>query len=197
MSVAGHGMRSQLTAPALAPSRPPPPPEPRTVVNLADFDQGGDFAEPLEVEPEVTGPPDEDMAEPEEAAGAASEGPPSGAAPVPDPLREVPMLGDVTIIEHGGGIVVAVTIGDMVAERSAIASESGVDQALLAVVCDLLGIAPVPTLVSVAAIEQDGSRIMSVLVDDGLVRRAGSAVSRGNRAWAVARALWSALSGPA
>lgn len=190
--LAGHGLRSQLTAPAVAPLEAPPPPEPRTVVNLADFDPGAGSDEPPEVsEPtapqSIAGTSDAEPAD-VTATSTARETAPAGA---------VALLGEVVIAQRDGEISVSVTIGSAVAQRRALATEGGVDRALLGAVCELLGVTPVPELVSVGSTESGGSSVVSVLVDDGVRRRAGSAVSTGNRAWAVARAFWAALSGPA
>ncbi len=106
-------------------------------------------------------------------------------------------LEHVGVSQHDERLSVSVTIGAQTAERRAIANDAGVDRALLSAVCELLGIDPEPALVSVSAAESDGSPLVTVLLDDGASRTAGSAVIRGNRAWAVARAMWAALSGPA
>jgi hypothetical protein len=192
--LAGHGMRSQMTAPAVAPRVPPPPPEPRTVVNLADFDPSIVAVEDALPEPgDDTGSADDPSVE----AGSADH-PADGMDRDPAPMSSaVPILGDVVITQRGGGVTVSVAAGDRVATRPAVASEEGIDNALLEAVCEVLGVAPVPMLISVAAEDLSGSAAVSVLVDDGTARHAGSAVDRGNRAWAVARAFWSAVSGPA
>lgn len=203
--LAGHGMRSQMTAPAVAPRQPPAPPEPRTVLNLAEFDHGKGAADEAAASESVEAgrlpdADDEQAGEPaaEDADSASTEltGEP-GAAPAGPARASVPILGDVVVKQRGGGIAVSVAVEDRVVERVAVASEEGIDHALLEAVCELLGVAPVPALVSVTVADQSGSSIISVLVDDGSARHAGSAVSQGNRAWAVARAFWSAVSGPA
>jgi hypothetical protein len=206
--LAGHGMRSQMTAPAVAPKQPPPPPDPRTVVNLADFDPslGRDFdasvatteESPVEGATEKAGDVDDAALEtdPARAQGTTPAEDPPLAAPV-GALAAVPILGDVVVRQRGAGIAVSVATADRVADRLAVASESGIDQALLEAVCELLGVDPVPALVAVTVADQEGSSVVSVLLHDGSAHQAGSAVSRGNRAWAVARAIWSAVSGPA
>jgi hypothetical protein len=212
--LAGHGMRSQLTAPAIAPRQAPPPPEPRKVINLAEFDHGpGGLVETIaDAEPDDTAesPPSLEPAadvEPEAAAAAPPEPElEAGPAPSDDAVDEpqadtdddwVPVLGDVGMTQRGSRVTVSVAGGGRVARRVAVASSESIDRALLDAVSELLGVTPVPALVSLETVEQSGSPIISVLVDDGSAPRAGSAVQRGSRAWAVAKAFWSALSGPA
>ena len=187
--LADHGMRSQTTAPSVAPRSAPPPPEPRTVVNLADFDQSpGTVIHPEHSLPSST--PVEDNADARTDRGSKA----TLGLSAPD---SVPLLGDVAVTQRGTGVEVSVTVGDLTVKRAAIATEDGIDQSLLEAVCELLSVSPVPTLVSVTTTIQEGTSIVSVLVDDGSARRAGAAVGGGNRAWAVARAFWSAVSGPA
>ncbi len=201
--LAGHGMRSQMTAPAVAPKEPPPPPEPLAVLNLAHF---GDATG--RVDADGPSPPADDgrrsdavgEGEDDTNAIAADEAPTDHGDEMAPGLfggTAVPILGDVVVKQRGGGIAVSVAAGERVAEVVAVASEEGIDVALLAAVCELLEVTPVPELVSVTVADQSGSSIVTVLVDDGSVRHAGAAVSRGTRAWAVARAFWSAVSGPA
>ena len=191
--LAGHGMRSRMVVPGVAPHAAPPPPAPRTVINLAEFDQFG--AEPAAADAEsgeddATGEADR-LDQPEnEPPAPAEEAAPPAAAPVPT-------LRDVTISQRASGVAVSVAVGDGEVQRVAVASEGGIDQALLEAVCELLGVEPVPALVSVSHAEVAGCMIVSILIDDGATRRAGSAVDRGNRPWAAAKAFWSALSGPA
>jgi hypothetical protein len=78
-----------------------------------------------------------------------------------------------------------------------VGSEDGIDQALLEAICELLDVKPVPAVLSVATAAHNGTAVVSVLIDDGVLRRGGSAVLGGNRPWSVARAFWAALSGPA
>ncbi len=207
--LAGHGMRSQMTAPDVAPPRPPPPPDPQTVVNLADFDQGAagaarsseadggqedDDVAPAPGEPD--GRADEPEAAPESRASEAADPATRGESPLPS-LGSVPTLHEVTVKQRGTEVVVAVAAGGRIVERLAVASAGGIDRALLDAVCEVMEVAPVPELVALDETERAGTAIVSVLVDDGSSRRAGSAVVLGNRTWAVARALWAALSGPA
>lgn len=188
--LADHGMRSQMTAPSVAPRSAPPPPEPRAVVNLADFDHSpGTVIDPEHSVPAPT-------AVEEDNADLRTD-PDSRTTPGPGASDSVPLLGDVAVTQRGTGVEVSVSVGDRTVKRASIATEDGIDQSLLEAVCELLSVSPVPTLVSVTTTVQEGTSIVSVLVDDGAARRAGAAVSRGNRAWAVARAFWSAVSGPA
>lgn len=199
--LAGHGMRSQMTAPAVAPKQPPPPPEPLAVLNVAYL---GDAA----ADPASPSPPTED----EDLPGTVDEAEDGPDEIAPDRVPAdfsgetvagpfgavvVPILGDVVVKQRGGGVAVSVAAGERVVEVVAVASEEGIDQALLEAVCELLGVTPIPALVSVTVADQSGASIVTVLVDDGSSPQAGAAVSRGTRAWAVARAFWSAVSGPA
>ena len=208
--LAGHGMRSQMTAPAIAPRSAPPPPEPRTVINLAEFgpdarDRRNDPAsasdEAVPPAPDAPESRSTDRVEPAVAAGEPADPEPvgedAGALREQTPTAEsVPILGDVTVTQRGSGVVVSVAAGDRVTMRPAVASEGGIDAALLAAVCELLDVAPLPSVVAVSTAEVGSTEVVSVLIDDGTGRRAGSAVNQGNRSWAVARAFWSAVSGP-
>lgn len=208
--LAGHGMRSQLTAPAVAPRTPPPPPGPRTVINISDFDQsgsapgGGNDIEATAAPARATMPDggleavEGDVRDaPDPAEAVAADGADPSAVAGQARSRAVEVLGHVTVTQDGTGVAVVVTAGDRVAERRAVASEGGMDQAILSAVCELMAVSPEPALVEVAATQREGASVISVLVDDGVAVRAGSAVYRGNRSWAVARAIWSAVSGPA
>lgn len=203
--LAGHGMRSQMTAPAVAPRNPPPPPGPDTVVKLADFDQGSAGGKGRGESEDLEEPDDPDAVEepgglsPEETPAAASGVSEHEAVEVPDvpSLGSVPTLHEVSVKQRGAHVLVAIAAGGRIVERLAVASAEGIDRALLDVICELLDVAPVPELVSIDETDRHGTAIVSVLLDDGSSRRAGSAVIRGDRAWGVARALWAALSGPA
>ena len=211
--LAGHGMRSQMTAPRVAPKQAPPPPEVRTVVNLADFDPALANREKASADPPARpatsdiGSPvalsEMDQSDADHLGDAETDDPAVAGAASPAGDSEiiedgsVPILEDVAVKQTGGGIAISVSAGGRVAHRLAIASEKGIDVALLEAISELLAVAPVPALISVTRADHEGSSIVTVLVDDGEARRAGSAVSRGNRAWSVARAFWSALSGPA
>lgn len=189
--LAGHGMRSQLTAPAVAPRTPPPPPEPRTVVNLADFDQRPSEAEADEDQDEVAG---EDIAEAEGLDEPMVDDAPTEQ---PRPERSVAALQHVSVDQREGGVAISVTVGGRTARRDALPTVNGIDRALLSLVSGLLERTPEPALMSVIETTVEGTPLLTVLLDDGSRRLAGTAVDRGNRAWAVARAMWAALSGPA
>ena len=209
--LAGHGMRSQLTAPSVAPRTPPPPPEPRTVINLSDFDPSlahpdeaadGDQFPVLGTVADESAPQDDptspDTERPDTAVAAAmpaDEVHPPGQQS--EPSRSVSVLEDVTITQDESGVIVAVSAGGQTAQRRAVDTAEGIDVAVLSAVCQLMGVSPEPALVEVVSSVRDGSAVLSVLIDDGNTRRAESAVDRGNRSWTVARAIWSAVSAPA
>lgn len=219
--LADHGMRSHVTPQAVAPRRPPPPPEPRTVINLAEF-VPGPVGRSGRTGPAPSALPRREQQNPDEAVTREPESDevearyePSRSAPVEPavdpvvraddssglefemPSHSVPVLGEVAVTQRGRGVVVRVGGGDRVVRRVAVATEDGIDLALLDAICELLGVSPVPRVVAVTETDLSGSSIVSVLVDDGLVRRSGSAVYSGNRVWTVAQAFWSAVSGPA
>lgn len=193
--LAGHGMRSQLTVPMVAPHEAPPPPEPTPVLSLTEYEEarseegGGLRAEPEASEPSAAEPDTEPDGPPVEVDEVLPR-PASGAG-------EVLSIREVGITQRGDRIVLNVVAGDKSIWRDALASDAGVDQALLAAVSELLGVTPVPMLVSVSEADSEGVAVLSVLLYDGRGSRVGSAVRRGERAWAVARAMWSALSEPA
>ncbi len=212
--LAGHGMRSQMTAAAVAPRVAPPPPAPRTVINLADFDHltpaaGGedDSAEDGDEVVDARGrsavrPAGESDVDPLLSSAAeflargerVAESAEPDAADRASSYPSAPLLGDVTITQRSGGVAVSVTAGGRKASRVAVDSEEGINQALLEAICELVDVEPVPAVLSVGVADHEGTSVVSVLIDDGAVLHAGSSVLRGSRAWAVAKAFWSAVS---
>jgi hypothetical protein len=129
----------------------------------------------------------------EDASGPSVTPTPSAAAETLALL----VLEDVAVVQRAARAEVTVSAGEHSATRAALATEEGIDRAVLEAVCAVLGVAPVPALVSLEIAEHGGVDVLTAIVDDGGGLKAGSSVVRGTRAWAVAAALWAAVSAPA
>jgi hypothetical protein len=127
------------------------------------------------------------------------------AVPAPPPEEEPALLARagtpavlqaVRVEESASAVAVTVIAGDgRQVTRDAEWSEEGMAAAAIEAVGLLLEGA-LPRVVAVDWLEADGSRVVTVVLDSaGGDRGAGAAVVRVSRAFAVARAAWSALGG--
>ena len=92
---------------------------------------------------------------------------------------------------QGVSVLVRSSSGDMVS-RSLDSSGAGMDEAVAAAVGELAG-HPGSMLVGATHSEMAGHTVVTVLLATGEKHVSGSAIQRGGRAYAVARAVWSAL----
>ncbi len=124
----------------------------------------------------VPAPPPEEVATPATAVGLPA------------------TLQSVRIEESASAVAVTVTAGDgRQVTRDAEWSEEGMAAAAIEAVGLLLQ-GTLPRVLAVDWLEANGSRVVTVVLDSAAgVRGAGAAVVRVSRAFAVARAAWSAL----
>jgi hypothetical protein len=105
----------------------------------------------------------------------------------------VSRLESVAVEETPNGVSVIVRSGaGGRATRSLDASGTGMDEAVAGAVAELTGHSAT-TLLGVAEAELSGHTVITVVVGLGDQFRSGSAIQTGGRAYAVARATWSAL----
>jgi len=124
--------------------------------------------------------------------GAEPEAPPS--LPPPEPVRDPSDLAAVRVEEGPDGVAVIVSAADgRSATRSGAATEEGMVAAVAAAAGDLAA-AQAPEVLAIEWAAVAGSEVVTVVVErhDG-TRTAGAALVRASRAYAVARAVWSAL----
>jgi len=111
------------------------------------------------------------------------------------PTRADEGLDWVSVTEGRDGITV--TAGGTSDEVSAVAassSEPAIDQAVVSAVADLAGAASVPLICSLDQRDLAGTPVVTIVLDEHGRRLVGSAVVEGGRAYAVGRAVWTALS---
>ncbi|HEX9854597.1 MAG TPA: hypothetical protein VGC47_04725 [Acidimicrobiia bacterium] len=176
--LARHGMTSQMPAADEFAAGPPPPPGAPVLllpsVQTTTSDREGVTVD-LRSEGVAVDRPDDDESE--------HDGAESG-------------LASIAVEEGRNGVTVRVNGNGRIASRRARASGTGLDEAIVSAVGEILVESSTPPLLVKALSETiEGTQIVTVLVEvgDG-ARRAGSAVLEGGRAYAVARAVWVALS---
>ena len=120
-------------------------------------------------------------------------------APEPEvpesPLRTGEGLDWVSVAEGRDGVTV--TAGGASDEVSAVAagsSEAAIDQAVVSTVAELAGAASIPLICSLDERDLAGTPVVTVVLEENGQRLVGSAVVEGGRAYAVGRAVWTALS---
>jgi len=102
-------------------------------------------------------------------------------------------LSKVAIVESSEGITVRVeTNAGRVADRPA-AGGSRLDEAVVGAVSELIGVAPTPIILAIDDHDVDGIDVVSILVEAGRERLAGSSVVEGGRPYALGKATWMAL----
>ncbi len=180
--------------------------EARAVV-VAEADEVIDLTEPVQemsmADAAASMDATEEAAEPDEAPSPSVAPVPAAVAQIVADERDggavsssaVPRLTSVSVEEGRGGIVVVVTAGDGTSVRQAAASsEGGVESAVVRATATLAQPhAPEATVVEIDDRRVEGVDIVMIVleVDGRLV--AGSAVVGAGRAFALARATWSAL----
>ena len=179
--LAAHGIRSRVGGPAgperapQPPAGPPPPPgAPGTVISLS----GG------------------------EAPAPTARPGPAAAPAVADPEPARPMtvvtgmsLAGVAVEETRDAVVVSATAGDgREVSRRARWSEGGLNEALTAAVASLAGEDVTPELIGVREADVGETTVITVILQrrDGS-RLAGAAVVEAGVPFALARAVWAAL----
>jgi hypothetical protein len=101
----------------------------------------------------------------------------------------------VSVTEGRDGIMV--TAANLSSEAAALAagpSEPAVDQAVVAAVAELVGVMSLPLIRSIDERDLAGTPVVTIVLEEGGRRLVGSAVVEGGRAYAVGRAVWTALS---
>ena len=111
------------------------------------------------------------------------------------PRRQVDeVLSKVAIVEGNDGIMVrAETDAGRVADRAAAAGGGRLDEAVVGAVSELAGVEPTPIILAIDDRDFDGISVVSVVVEAGRDRLAGSSVVDGGRPFALGKATWMAL----
>jgi len=185
--LASHGMRSRVasddTSPAPVVSVPP---------------------QPAPVPPRPVVPPP--LPEPETLAQAAPEAAVAPPPAIPDPDArfvplpeggERPVLASLAFEESADGVTVTAVAADgrRFSRRAAAVSDQALSEAVVAAVGALSEGKP-QRLLWVSSETIDGTQVVTVLVERAdKARLAGAAVVRAAKAYAVARATWTALRG--
>ena len=118
---------------------------------------------------------------------------PVQAPAVPQPLV-VESLAKVSIVEGRDGITVrAETTAGRDASYPAVSSGDRLDEAVVAAVAALVGMVPAPVIVEVEDRQVDGTPLVTIVLEVGRDRFAGSSIVEGGRPFAVGRATWIAL----
>jgi hypothetical protein len=113
---------------------------------------------------------------------------------------ETPTLTDeglelVSVTEGRDGIMVtAASPSDEVTAFTAGSSEPAIDQAVVSAVAELAGAASLPLICSLDERDMAGTLVVTIVLEESGRRLVGSAVIEGGRAYAVGRAVWTALS---
>ncbi len=103
-------------------------------------------------------------------------------------------LSSVRVAEGRDGVVVEALADDVaVSVRAAGASGPALDQAVVSAVAKLAGAASNPLVRSVDVRDIGGTSVVTVVIDEDGDRLVGSAIVEGGRAYAVGRAVWTAL----
>ncbi len=111
------------------------------------------------------------------------------------PRRQVDeVLSKVAIVEGNDGIMVrAETDAGRVADRAAAAGGGRLDEAVVGAVSELAGVEPTPIILAIDDRDFDGISVVSIVVEAGRDRLAGSSVVDGGRPFALGKATWMAL----
>jgi hypothetical protein len=103
-------------------------------------------------------------------------------------------LATVSVVEGRGGITVrAETTTGRSVDRPAAATGRRLEEAVVGAVSELAGATPAPVLLAIEDRDVEGTLVVTVVVDDGRHRHAGSSVVESGRPFAVAQATWTAL----
>ena len=111
------------------------------------------------------------------------------------PRRQVDeVLSKVAIVEGNDGILVrAETDAGRVADRAAAAGGGRLDEAVVGAVSELAGVEPTPIILAIDDRDFDGISVVSIVVEAGRDRLAGSSIVDGGRPFALGKATWMAL----
>lgn len=102
-------------------------------------------------------------------------------------------LASISIVEARQGITVrAETSNGRSADRPAHAGGNRLDEAVIGAVSELNGLTPTPIILSIEERDVEGTRVVTIVIDDGANRYAGSSVIDGGRPFAVGQATWTA-----
>jgi hypothetical protein len=104
------------------------------------------------------------------------------------------VLSKVAIVEGNDGITVrAETDAGRAADRAAAAGGGRLDEAVVGAVSELAGVQPTPIILAIDDRDVDGIPVVSIVVEAGRNRLAGSSVVEGGRPFALGKATWMAL----
>ncbi len=102
-------------------------------------------------------------------------------------------LSSISIVEARQGITVrAETSSGRSADRPAHAGGRRLDEAVIGAVSELNGLTPTPIVLSIEERDVEGTRVVTIVIDDGISRYAGSSVIDGGRPFALGQATWTA-----
>jgi hypothetical protein len=105
-------------------------------------------------------------------------------------------LATVSVVEGRSGITVRVeTTRGRSTDRPAAATGRRLEEAVVGAVAELAGVRPNPVLLAIDDRDVEGTQVLTVVVDDGRQRHAGSSVVEAGRPFAVGQATWTALRG--
>ncbi|GMQ84486.1 MAG: hypothetical protein BMS9Abin07_0050 [Acidimicrobiia bacterium] len=122
---------------------------------------------------------------------------PRGSTPTRAPRPRVEVqekLAKVSVVEDRRGVMVrAETSTGRIADRAARSSGTRLDDAVVAAVSELAGVSPAPIVLCIDERDVEGTPVMTIVVEDGRERFAGSSVVEGGRPFALGLATWMAF----
>ncbi|MDH3538790.1 MAG: hypothetical protein OEP52_02245 [Acidimicrobiia bacterium] len=199
--LAEHGLKGKMAPPQahIEPSGPPPPPSATilpgpglvqtTLIPGEIIEEPADDLDEFMRTPEPVGRPSEPPSEPEPGERAE----PQPSAP---PAANRALLSRVRVQEDRDGVAVTVDTDDgRTVTRRGRPSDAGVREAVVAAVGELSGDQPPPVLLAAEEQEMGEHRLITVLLQrhDGSFH-VGSALVGAEKAFALARAAWAAMS---
>ena len=114
----------------------------------------------------------------------------------PPAAERAETLASIAVVEgHDGVTVRAETSTGRTAERAAWLSGERLDAAVVETVSELAGVSPAPIVLSIEDRDVEGSTVVTIVMEHGKDRAAGSAVIDGGRPFALGQATWMALEG--
>ncbi len=199
--LAEHGLKGKMAPPQarIEPSGPPPPPPSATILPGPGLVQttlipGDQLEQPVdEMETFMRSP--QPVARPEEQSEPEPE-PTHPPEPAGEPAGGRGLLSRVRVQEDRDGVAVTVDTDDgRTVTRRGRPSDAGVREAVVAAVGELSGDQPPPVLLAVEEHELGDHRMITVLLQrhDGSFH-VGSALVGAEKAFALARAAWAAMS---
>jgi hypothetical protein len=203
--LAEHGLKGKMAPPQahIEPSGPPPPPSATilpgpglvqtTLVPEETIEDPADDLDAFMRSPEPIARPSEQYSDPE-PAGVVESAPAPDPSPLPGLNRG--LVSRVRVQEDRDGVAVTVdTDDDRTVTRRGRPSDAGVREAVVAAVGELSGDQPPPVLLAAEEHELGEHRMITVLLQrhDGSFH-VGSALVGAEKAFALARAAWAAMS---